>query len=240
MRTIVTRDFTALYYLSRILSVLVAVEGQEDIGERLLPQDRHTSPCGAIGSSKCTTFLCRNREADMRSAKNLALVGMLFLLLPVGLEAAVAVQCAKSVDFSQYRTFAWRQGTPALDPEVEKMIRDSIQRQLLAKGLTRVEGEADLLVSTHARVGTETREDVDILDMPQRWAGESESTGTSGEYLREFDVGTLVVDMLDGNSRLNVWRGIATNVLSSHSKTSQKRIDKAARKMFESFPTEAN
>ena len=168
------------------------------------------------------------------------LIGIVLVLQPVCLQAAVAVQSASTVDFSQFKTFAWKQGTPAPDPETEKLIRESVQKQLLAKGLTRVEGEADILVSTHAREGSEKREDVDILNRPQPWVDNAERSGVSGEYLREVEVGTLVVDILDGNSGLNIWRGIATRVLSDRSKGAQKRIDKATRKMFESFGSDAD
>ena len=168
------------------------------------------------------------------------LIGIAFVLQPVCLQAAVAVQSASTVDFSQFKTFAWKPGTPAPDPETEKLIRESVQKQLLAKGLTRVEGEADILVSTHAREGSEMREDVDILNRPQPWVDNAERSGVSGEYLREVEVGTLVVDILDGNSGLNIWRGIATRVLSDRSKGAQKRIDKATRKMFESFGSDAD
>jgi len=174
----------------------------------------------------------------MKFAK--CLVGLVLTLLAVDLHAAVAVQVAKTVDFTQFKTFAWRQGTPAPNPATEAMIREAIQRQLLAKGLTRVESGADLLVSTHARQGSEMREDVDILGVQQRWPEDSEADGVSGDTLREIEVGTLVVDLLDGNSRLNIWRGTATRTLSDSPKAAKKQIDKAARKMFESFPTKPN
>ncbi len=91
------------------------------------------------------------------------LVALILMLMAVHLQAAVAVQVAKTVDFTQFKTFSWRQGTPAPNPATETMIRDAIQKELLAKGLTRVESGADLLVLTHARQASEMREDVDIL-----------------------------------------------------------------------------
>ncbi len=141
-----------------------------------------------------------NRESDMKFAK--CLVALMLMLMAAHLQAAVAVQVAKTVDFTQFKTFAWRQGTPAPDPGTETMIRNAIQKELLAKGLTRVDGDADLLVLTHARQASELREDVDILGVQQRWPDDSEPDGVSGDTLREVEVGTLVVDLLDGNSRL--------------------------------------
>lgn len=168
------------------------------------------------------------------------LVGLILLLSAADMQAAVAVQAAKTVDFTQFKTFAWKQGTPAADPAIEKLIREAVQKQLLAKGLSRVDADADLLVSTHARRASELREDVDILGAQQRWPEDSEPGGVSGDSLREIEVGTLVVDMDDGNSRLNIWRGTATRTLSESPKVAQKQIDKAVTKMFESFPTAPN
>jgi len=176
-----------------------------------------------------------NREIDMKFAK--CLVTLMLMLMAAHLQAAVAVQVAKTVDFTQFKTFTWRQGTPAPDPGTETMIRNAIQKELLAKGLTRVDGDADLLVLTHARQASELREDVDILGVQQRWPDDSVPDGVSGDTLREVEVGTLVVDLLDGNSRLNIWRGTATRALSASPKAARKQIDKAVRKMFESFPT---
>jgi hypothetical protein len=174
----------------------------------------------------------------MKFAK--CLVGLILMLSAAQVQAAVAVQAAKTIDFTQFKTFAWKQGTPAADPAIEKMIRETVQKQLLAKGLTRVDSDADLLVSTHARRASELREDVDILGVQQRWPEDSEPGGVSGDSLREIEVGTLVVDMDDGNSRLNIWRGTATRTLSENPKTAQKQIDKAVTKMFESFPPDSN
>ena len=174
----------------------------------------------------------------MKFAK--CLVALILMLMAARLQASVAVQVAKTVDFTQFKTFAWRLGTPAADPAIEKLIRDTVQKRLLAKGLTRVDADADLLVSTHARRATELREDVDILGAQQRWPEDSEPGGVSGDSLRQVAVGTLVVDMDDGNSRLNIWRGTATRTLSESPKTAQKQIDKAVTKMFESFPTAPN
>jgi hypothetical protein len=158
------------------------------------------------------------------------------LSLPTLAGAGVAVYYAKSVDFSRFQTFAWIPGTPAANPEIEERIHRAVEAKLAAKGIAKVDGEADLLVATHASVESERREDVDILGVPQRWGEGAEATGTAGEYLREIDVGTLMVDMLDGNSRLQVWRATASRVLTSDPKRSEKRIQKATRKMFENFP----
>src|SRR5213594_2852269 len=58
--------------------------------------------------------------------------------------AKVFVDHDRTADFRARRTYAWMKGTEAPNTLVEKRIRAAVDDQLRAKGLTRVEGEADL------------------------------------------------------------------------------------------------
>ncbi len=49
-------------------------------------------------------------------------------------------------------------------------------------------------------------------------------------------VGMLVVDILDGKDKQLIWRGIATDTLSDNPEKNEKKINKAAEKMFAKFP----
>ncbi len=150
--------------------------------------------------------------------------------------AAVSVYHARSVDFEQFKTYSWTEGTPAPTPEAEKKIRSAIESQLESRGLRKVEERGDLLVATHVSLGSEKREDVDILGVRDRFADATDDSGREGDYVRELEVGTLVVDMLDGVSKLNIWRGTATRLLAGDPEGSEKRINKAVGKMFKDFP----
>jgi hypothetical protein len=58
-----------------------------------------------------------------------------------------------------------------------------------------------------------------------------------GENAREVGTGTLVVELLDGYSKLTVWQGVAGAVTRVEpGKGSQKRIDKAVTRMFKKYP----
>src|SRR2546425_933811 len=74
--------------------------------------------------------------------------------------AKVFVDHDRTADFRARRTYAWMKGTEAPNTLVEKRIRAAVDDQLRAKGLTRVEGEADLHVITHATTTTGSRLDV--------------------------------------------------------------------------------
>jgi hypothetical protein len=52
----------------------------------------------------------------------------------------------------------------------------------------------------------------------------------------DHNVGTLVIDMFDGNSKLLLWRGLATENLSTNDQKNTKQLDGDIAKMFKSFP----
>jgi hypothetical protein len=51
-------------------------------------------------------------------------------------------------------------------------------------------------------------------------------------------VGTLIVDIGDSANKRYIWRGTATNTLSSNQGKNAKTIDQEVKKMFEKFPPE--
>jgi hypothetical protein len=118
----------------------------------------------------------------------------------------VAARFYGSADFSRYRSYAWREGTPAPNNEAEGLIREGVQSQLERKGYHRNQQRADLHVATHA---------------------------VRNAY---FSVGVLRVNVFDGGSGRLVWEGVATGLASEKKKTNIKTIKKAIKKLFKSFP----
>jgi hypothetical protein len=49
-------------------------------------------------------------------------------------------------------------------------------------------------------------------------------------------VGTLVVDVFDGNSKKLIWRGTATDTLSSKPESNEKKLEHSVTDMFKKFP----
>lgn len=151
--------------------------------------------------------------------------------------AGVSVNHAKGIDFSQYQTFSWLDGGLSGDPVLCELVKKSVSRQLMAAGLDHRDRGGELLV--RARIVERENEvlDVDILDVTDRWGQEATALGPTGEYLREIGVGTVVVDLLDGHSKLQIWRGIAEGVTRPEpGRKSEKRLDRTISKMFKRFP----
>ena len=163
-------------------------------------------------------------------------LALLLIVLAAPATAAVSVDYGKSVDFSRYKTYRWSEPTQTLNSELERKIHQAIDKELMAKGLTKLDGEADLMITIRLSVRDEKREEMDILGYPALWGESTERAGQSGEVLVEVEVGRLTVDLLDGASGLYLWRGTATRVTAGKPGGSAKLINKAMRKMFKDFP----
>ena len=85
----------------------------------------------------------------IKSNRNITIgmrVIVVLLLLTAGQSFAqkVNVDFDKDVDFSKYKTYAFTEGTPTPVTLTNQRIEKAIEAQLAAKGLTRVESNADL------------------------------------------------------------------------------------------------
>jgi hypothetical protein len=150
--------------------------------------------------------------------------------------ARVDVDFDETVNFSKYKTYAWRAGTPSKDPLMEKRIQNAVETQLNTKGLVKRENGADLYVITHASSKTEKQVNVNNLGYADpRWGG-WDRWGPTTVNVYEIETGTLIVDLLDASKNELVWRGVATKTLSENPQKIAKLINKVVKKMFKKFP----
>ena len=134
-------------------------------------------------------------------------------------------------DFSRYKTYTWAKvETP--DSLWDDRVKDAIDRELSAKGWTRVATGGD--VSLVAVGTTHDRETLETFynGMGWRWQGFGEAITQPIHYR----VGTLVVDMFDTASTRLIWRGSASDVLANKPDKNIKELEKDVHKMFEHFP----
>ena len=158
------------------------------------------------------------------------------LFLATSVHAGVSVEYASNVDFAQYRSFTFIEGVAAEDPQVEVWLHDAITKELRDKGLQMLAEGGDPLVRTRLTVREEQRLEVDILGQGSILEGDTIKV-TPGEYAREVGRGTVIVEMLDGYSKLQVWQGVAAAVTGTETgKSSGKRIQRVVNKMFRRFP----
>ena len=63
--------------------------------------------------------------------------------------------------------------------------------------------------------------------------------GTATSTLIPEKVGNLMVDIFDGATKQLIWRGTASEVLSSKPDKNEKKMEESVDKMFKKFPPES-
>jgi hypothetical protein len=159
------------------------------------------------------------------------------LLSTIALAQSVTYDFDKATDFSKFRSYTWVRGTNLVDQLNHQRVVNAIDVQLSAKGLTKVEtpGEPDLLVAYHASFD----KDLQITGFSSGWGGYRFGGTRSGSArTEELLVGTLVVDVVNAQTKTIVWRGTASREIDVNAKpeTRDKNINKAADKLFKNYP----
>lgn len=165
--------------------------------------------------------------------KLLLLLGASLLLVPFQAFAQkVNVDWDHGItNFSRYKTYAWtKSARPASSPFMDQRIIAAVDAQLAAKGLRKVDSGADLLVTYNAGVKEERSATTTGMG-GWRWGG---GMGRIDPVVE--NVGTLVVDLSDGEKKALIWRGTATDTLSDKSDKNSKKIEKAVEKLFKKYP----
>jgi hypothetical protein len=134
----------------------------------------------------------------------------------------VTVTASKPAELSKARTYQWTEKLPALNKTANDLIVAAVERELSARGLTKVtSGRSDTIVS-YASV---TRNDVDLKSKP-----------SADGSLREFRVGTLVLDLRDGAARESLFRVRMDKPIETDSATLAATINGAVAEMFGKYP----
>ena len=136
----------------------------------------------------------------------------------------VTVTIDDKADFSAFKSYTWEHGWQAYDKGVHQAIVDSVDRELAGVGLEKkASGPADLLV-TYASL---RRIDVDLKSKP-----------TAGEGTRrQFDVGTLVVLLLEPSTRKELIRGRVDRPIEATDVAQVKSVvDASVKEMFAKYP----
>jgi hypothetical protein len=152
-----------------------------------------------------------------------------------------------SADFTQLRTWSWlpdagKSGDPRLDNALlDSRIRAAVKSELDAKGYTlATSGTPDFQVAYH--VSVEGKLDVDTVYHGGGGYGRAGyrrgGWGYAETRVREYDEGTLLIDVLQSGSGALLWRGsgVATVREESTPEKRTRRINAAVKKILERFP----
>ncbi len=149
----------------------------------------------------------------------------------------VSTDYDKSADFSQYKTFSYRDAGEIKDPLWAKRLEGVLCDALEAKGLKRVESGGDVWLAAHGRLSKETQINTYNTGWGYGW-GWYGGMGMSTSTVSEIPVGTLIVDLVDGKKKELVWRGTATDTLQTHASPEdrEKKLREVAAQLFASYP----
>jgi len=167
----------------------------------------------------------------------------------------IDTEIVPSADFSQRHTFAWQESQASYSPEaataqdaqtVKSAIQDAVLAQLAGKGYALASTAApDFLVSFHLVVTEFQSPDLCVRRQAIFELPGTHSAAETYEVCRMDPVmsrrtlrkGTLVVFVVDAESRNLLWQAVADGGVSSR----QDQIDKlraAIARMFVTFPTQ--
>jgi hypothetical protein len=163
-----------------------------------------------------------------------AVVGILGVAVLLGAGPATAgmkihARHNPTVDFTEFRTYAWDKGTSAAHEQIQASIVVAIERELDACGLVKTDEAPDLLVVSDA-FGAGSAD----VRAYGAWFGTFAVVKMGVETVTD---GTLWVNLIDPDSNEPVWAGAANGAFTGDIKKVPRRIDKIVRKMFKDFPT---
>ena len=134
----------------------------------------------------------------------------------------VSVKASKPAALAKAKTYVWTKSQPSFDKDVDRQITAAVDRELAARGFTKLPSGAGDVVVTYASIG---RTDVDLKSKPAE-------DGTR----RQYAVGTLVVDMRDPASKASLFRVRMDTPIDKDPEKLEAAINAAVAAMFEKYP----
>ncbi|RKG97806.1 DUF4136 domain-containing protein [Corallococcus sp. CA053C] len=179
------------------------------------------------------------------------------VLVGLGLASCAGMDVGTSYDpaaverIDNFRTYAWlsqpqkSQDTRVNNDITDAQVKEAVDQNLQSRGYRKVDPGAnpDFLIGWQGAI--ETRLSADAVNSYYGYPWDpfwgsfyGPYGGGGGTYLREYDVGTLILDVVDARAKALVWRGTAQRNLgdSPSIQSGQKKLDEGVAKMLESFP----
>jgi len=153
----------------------------------------------------------------------------------------VSSHIERNVTFSEYTTYDWGppDNLPVGDPRLDNNaffkdhLQGAVEKQLARKGYERaVTGQPDLLIHYHASVNQK----LDVYEVDSRYGY---CYGNCQPQIVDFELGTLMVDIVDSKTNKVVWRGWAQDAMNGiidDQVRLEKQVDEGVTKMMLMLP----
>jgi hypothetical protein len=156
----------------------------------------------------------------------------------------VSADFRRNFRFASVETYAWlpdppgHAGDPVLHNDlIDGRVRDAVNRELQAMGYRKVSvDDADLHVTYY--LGLETRVNMRMVTNVYQYRGGFFDHHSTQTALREYERGTLLIDLLEAPRRRLVWRGTAAARVRRRSDPEEReqKINDAVEKTLAQFP----
>ena len=181
----------------------------------------------------------RRRGTLMRLVKQVTSLAAFMLVAACAYGQEVHYNYDRSANFATYKTYQWVEipGGAVPDELIDKAIKQAADEQLVLKGLTRVEENADLYIGYQFVLNLE--KSVSLWETGGGpggwggWGGRSVQGQTS-----TVPVGILLMDLYDVGKKQLVWRGDAVKTidLKKDPDKNYKNLQKTMSKLFKNYP----
>ena len=148
----------------------------------------------------------------------------------------VSTDYDRSANFATYKTYSYHQkGLDKLKVNDldKKRLLTSIDAQMAAKGFTKVNSDADLVVN----LLTSTKEQVSVNNNNWGYGPYGYYGGYyGGNSISSYQAGTIVIDIIDDKKNVLVWQGVGSDLNLSNISAKAERIPKAIEEILTKFP----
>ncbi len=174
---------------------------------------------------------------------------MATLLAGCGSGLSIRTDFDPQASFAGFETYAWAERTETGDddPRVYNAItagrvKTAVNRALRAKGLRENSSDPDFMLAWHGAIQGKMDYQTISNHYGYGWewyGGVGIATTTSRTTQREWDEGTLIIDIIGTRNNQLLWRGEAQARLDDRPPSpelAQRQLDEAAAKILETFP----
>jgi hypothetical protein len=167
------------------------------------------------------------------------LAGLLFSLIvsTAALAQKINTDWDRSANFADFHTYMWEPSPHPAKNFWNDRIMDAIDKQLQAKGWTKVDSNPDAWVVYSNSIKDQKQVVGTGYNMGPGWGWGYWGGPTSVTYNTYVTKeGTLVVDIADAKNKSLLWRGDATDTISDNTNKNINNLNKAVEKLFKNFP----
>jgi hypothetical protein len=166
-------------------------------------------------------------------------VAVALLAVGCGFSIKTSTDYDRSVRFPIYDSFFIIKGNSSGNSLIDERAQEDVRSALLTKAWIEVpEGMGKAAVVVHA--ATTTKHTYETLY--EGWGGWGWQRGLGRDFggattvVDNYEVGTLVVDIFDSQTKQAIWHGTASDAVSDNAKSNAEATRQAVEKMFKHFP----